>query len=86
MAGVGLAYRCSTEILLLLFGRLTALPSALDRNILARLAEIRTEFGDEFFRAISWAAGSVYHLLLPSTSMAILWMIRHGRTTDADWA
>jgi membrane-associated phospholipid phosphatase len=81
MAVIGLAYWLGCVLLLLLFGHLTILPSSLDQNSLARLAETRTEFGDAFFRAVSWA-GSLY-LLLPITAAMIRWLVRHGRAEDA---
>jgi undecaprenyl-diphosphatase len=77
----GIVYWCGVELLLLLFGRLTALPSLFDLHIQARLAETRSEFIDEFFRTITWA-GSLY-LLFPATAAAVVWMVKKGWRLDA---
>jgi membrane-associated phospholipid phosphatase len=71
----------ATVFLLWLFGQWVALPSHLDREVLTRLWELRSGFGDGFFRAVTWAGSLV--LLVPVLGLAAGWLRRQGWPGDA---
>jgi membrane-associated phospholipid phosphatase len=70
-----------TLCLLLVFGRLTTPPLALDLRILGQLAAARTAFWDGFFTIVSWAGSLI--LLAPLTAWGVVRLRRQRRWRDA---
>lgn len=78
---LGLMYWAGAFSVLILLGKLTAIPSIVDRNLLESLVQWHSPFRDLFFRTITWA-GSLY-VLLPLVAIANRWLTLRRWTADA---